>query len=143
MTSSHVIDGKDAAEMLMALLAHVSDQMFVIADELRKKLNVKNASKGCDVRKYRDAFRFDDKAFYDFEAYVEAEMEDGSSICWFVDINCTPLGWEIQRTITRSPVDDVARTFPVVSCPTFPEFAGKLADAMEDFIEAARDSRDH
>ena len=129
----------------MALLAQVSDQMFVVAAGLRKKPNVKSVSKGVDVRKYRDEVRFDDKPFYDFEAYVEAEMEDGCLLSWLVDINCTPLSWEIQRAIIRSPEDDVTRTFPNVSSPTFLEFLRKATDALPDFVEAARsyDFRHH
>ena len=146
MTSSHENDGKEnAAEMLMVLLAHVSDQMFVIADELRKKPSVKRASKGGDVRKYRDSFRFDDKPFYDFEAWVEAEMEGGSVLSWLVDINCTPVGWEMRRAVVRSPEDDATRTFPDVSSATLPEFVGRVSDALEDLVEAARsyDFDDH
>jgi hypothetical protein len=129
---------ENTAETLMSLLVRVSDQMGVIADELRKKPGVKSTSKGCDVRKYRDAFRFEDKPYYDFEAWVEAEMEDGSLLSWLVDINCTPAGWEIRRAITRSPEDDVTRMFPDVSSATFPEFVGRTSDALDDVVEAAR-----
>jgi hypothetical protein len=138
MTSHQNGRKEDAAEMLIALLADVSEQMIIIGDELRKKPSVKSVSRGCDVRKYRDAFRFDDKPFYDFEAWVETEMEGGSALSWLVDINCTPAGWEMQRVIVRSPEDDVTWIFSVVSSPTFLEFAGKVADAMENFLEAAR-----
>ncbi len=139
-------DGKEnAAEMLMVLLAHVSDQMIVIADEIRKKPNVKSVSRGCDVRKYRDAFRFDDKPFYDFEAWVEAELEGGSVLGWLADINCTPVGWEMRRAVVRSAEDDAAMTFPDVSSATLPEFLGRASDALEDLVEAARsyDFDDH
>jgi hypothetical protein len=142
------LGGKEtAAEMLMALLAHVSDQMSVIADELRTKPIVKSAANGCDVRKYSDVLRFGDEPFYDFEAYVEAELEDGSLLCWLVDVNSTPSGWEIIRAVSlvRSSSDDIINTLPEVRASTFPEFVGKVSDAMAQLVEAARsyDFRDH
>jgi len=140
MTYPDEHDGKEnGPETLMALLAHVSDQMSVVADGLRTKSNVKSASRGCDIRKYSDPFRFGGREFYNFDAYVEAELEGGSLLCWLVDINCTPSGWEIERTVhlRRSSGDEI-NTFPVMRAPTFSQFAGRFSEAMAELIEAAR-----
>lgn len=127
-------------EMLMALLADVNDRMIVIATELRQKPPVMKATRGCDVRKYRDDFRFDGAGCYNFETYVEALMPDDSVFCWYVDIRRTPSGWEIARTIShdRSFADGVTTTFPDLSSPAFLEFVGQVNDAMAEFVETAR-----
>jgi hypothetical protein len=140
MTSPYESDGKEsAAEMLMALLADVSDQALVMVDELRTKPGVKNASRGCDVRKISDDSRFGGRTYYGFEAYIEAELKDGSVLCWLVDINCTPSGWEMTRAVrlTRSSGQEVSR-FPAVRAASFAEFAGKVTDAMAELVRAAR-----
>jgi hypothetical protein len=132
-------DGGSAEELrkLMALLARVNDEMIVIANELRTKPAVSEARRGCDLREYRDAFRFDDKAFYAFEAYVEADTRDGYVVSWLVDVNWTPSGWEFQRAICRNR-DDLTTTFPVVRSDSFSEFASKVADPLNEFVESAR-----
>lgn len=130
----------DQLQMLMALLAGVSSDMITIAEEARKKPAVGEARRGCDLRKYRDGFRFDDLAFYAFETYVEADMLDGSLICWLVDVYWTPARWELRRTFSRrddSGEDDIM-TFPDVPADSFVEFVNRVGDAMRAFVESAR-----
>jgi hypothetical protein len=136
----------DPLHMLMALLAGVNSQMITIAEEMRKKSVVINANRGCDLREYRSAFRFDDKAFYAFEAYVEADTREGSLVCWLVDINWTPGGWELHRTmhIRRDrESEDVIETFPTLSSQNFTEFASGVRDAMHGFVESVRSYHHH
>jgi len=101
---------------------------------------VRRARRGCDLREYRDAFRFDGKAFYAFEAYVEADTADTCSASWLIDIDWTPLGWELHRTLCRNrdSGDDVIRTFLVVGSQSLTEFASNVIDAMHEFVESAR-----
>jgi hypothetical protein len=130
----------DQLQGLMALLAGVSSEMITIADEVRKKPAVGEARRGCDLREYRDAFRFEDRAVYAFETYVEADMLDGSLVCWLVDVDWTPVGWELHRTFSRrddSGEDDIM-TFPDVSADRFVEFVNRVSDAMRAFVESAR-----
>src|SRR5690348_1408134 len=118
----------DQLQALMALLASVNGEMITVADEVRKQPAVTEVRRGCDFRKYRDAFRFDDKAFYAFETYVEADTRDGSLLCWLVDVNWTPAGWELNRTATcqSDSSEDVIMEFPMVSSDSFLEFAGEV-----------------
>ena len=130
----------DQLQMLMALLAGVSSDMITIAEEVRKKPVVGEARRGCDLREYRDAFRFDDRAVYAFETHVEADMLDGSLVCWLVDVRWTPAGWELHRTISRrddSGEDDIM-TFSEVSADSFVEFVNRASEAMHAFVESAR-----
>jgi len=136
-------DGGEAAQLqtLMALFANVNQQMIDISIELRKKPEVSQARRESDLREYRDPFRFDNVAFYAFEAVLEVDAQDGSLICWLANINCTPSGWELERAIScrgKNSRDDVITTFPALSSQSFPEFASKVADAICDFIESAR-----
>jgi hypothetical protein len=132
--------GSAQLKMLMALLVRVNGEMIAIADELRKRPVVCQARSGCDFREYRDAFRFDGRAFYAFEAYVEADTLDQGRACWLVDINFTPAGWELHRSVGRDRAtgEDMIRTFPVLSSHGFREFVGKVIEAMNEFVESAR-----
>lgn len=128
-------------QMLMAFLASVNDQMINLAIELRTKPAVKTATRGCDVRKYRDAFRFDDKALYAFEAYLETETHSGYLVCWLVDINCALSGWELNLAITRrrkSEDNDETTTFSEVRAASFAEFVSLVSGTMNAFVESAR-----
>ena len=127
-------------QTLMALLVRVNREMITIADELRKRPVVSRARRGCDLREYRGAFRSDEKAFYAFETYVEADTIDQCRVCWLVDINWMPSGWELHRTVDRDRASEEGanRTFPVLSSHNLREFAGKVIEAMKEFVESAR-----
>jgi hypothetical protein len=127
--------------MLMALLADANEKMMVIASEFRRRPRVTKATSGCDMRKYRDTFRFDAEC-HCFGTYVEVEIEieNGSWVTWLMDVNCTPAGWEISSSVDSD--DDLngddAVDFPTLSSRDFTEFVRQVGEAMENFVEAAR-----
>ena len=87
-----------------------------------------------------DGFRFGGEAFYAFESWLELETVSGHLVCWLADINCTPAGWEIDRTVTRDGTSggDEISPFPRVRSAAFAEFVDLLNEAIESFLDSAR-----
>jgi hypothetical protein len=130
-------DVAGAAELLMAVLAGVNDEMNDLAIELRGRSGVVEVLRESDLRKHRDELRFEDAPCYSFEAYVEANTSDGHWVCWFVIINSTPSGWELDRTVTRSS-DPESGVVDGLKFESFSEFAGKVPGLVKEFAESAR-----
>jgi hypothetical protein len=126
-----------AAELLMAVLAGVRNEMNDLAIELRGRPGVVEVLRESDLRKHRDEFRFEDAPCYSFEAYVEANTSDGHWVCWFVTINSTPSGWELDRTVTRSS-DPESGVVEGLKFESFSEFAGKVPGLVKELAESAR-----
>jgi hypothetical protein len=92
-------DAAIAGTSMLAMLAEVNDLMIEMRFALAARPNVRNATRGCDVRKYEDEFRGPGLKKYSFEAYLEAETEAGDTFCWWLDVWKIATGWEIHRDI--------------------------------------------
>ena len=138
--SSADSDVAQGAELLMAILAGVSEEMNDLVIELRERPGVVETRRGSDLRKYRDEFRFEDKPYDHFGAYVEADTNDGNVLCWFVTINNTPSGWELERIVSRNSDAgyDAVTEFETLTSDSFSEFAGKVPSLVKELAESAR-----
>ncbi|MGJ4923601.1 hypothetical protein ACQR10_24880 [Bradyrhizobium sp. HKCCYLRH2060] len=139
--SSHV--AADAvspqAKTLMTLLASINRDMAKLAHDLRQRPSVAEVRHGCDLREYKDAFRYEDQPFCAFEVYVEADLVDGTARWWLLDVNCTPTRWELSRSITHdSAAGQDTEMLKMLSSPHFTEFAARAPVALFELLELAR-----
>ncbi|MGJ4908437.1 hypothetical protein [Bradyrhizobium sp. HKCCYLS2033] len=136
--SSHVAADavSSQAKTLMTLLASINRDMTKLAHDLRQRLSVTEVRHGCDLREYKDAFRYEDQPFCAFEVYVEADLVDGTARWWLLDVNCTPTGWELSRSITAAGQD--TEMLKMLSSPHFTEFAARAPVALFELLELAR-----
>lgn len=73
-------------------LARSSERLVAFAKQLSKERLVSDVIKGIDCRIY------DGNTIY--EQFVEAKLDNGSSICWWIDIGQRKEQWEIEGTVS-------------------------------------------
>jgi hypothetical protein len=124
---------------LLVALAEINDRMMVIRTDLASNPAIVEATRGSDVRRYRDSFTQQEK--YLFEAYVEAKTRTGHVFWWLVDITRLSEGWIFQRRIGKQAKDgeQIEREFEDRTFESFDELARNGMTLMDDFAESAKD----
>jgi hypothetical protein len=122
----------DASKGAMLLLAYTNDHMILIREILAENSAIATATRGCDVRRYRESCVF--------EAYVEAETYAGAMFSWLLDITLTSTGWTFTRRVAEQTKDgeQVEVEFDDFSSPDLGDLAGSYLDLMTGFEEAAK-----
>lgn len=135
-TTGDLGDGLNRA--LIVLLAETTDGMMALWKTLHSNPMVTNATRGCDVRKYRHPMT-DEEDVYAFEAYVEAETRDGETYCWWLDITLGSSGWELHRDLSKQSRDgaDTVREFEDCKFGSFDELTAKHADLVAELVKSA------
>jgi hypothetical protein len=126
--SSQEIEGAKSA----ILLANINDRMIAIREMLGANPAVASATRGCDVRLYRESCVF--------EAYVEAETRIGVLVSWLLDVTLTSTGWSFERRVAKQTKDgeQVEIEFEDFASPDFSDLAANCLALMAPFEEAAR-----
>ena len=129
-------DGLDGA--LMVLLGETNVGMSALWRTLHHNPMVADATRRCDVRKYRRPMT-DDEDVYTFEAYVEAETRDGEIFCWWLDITWGSSGWELQRDVSKQLKDgeDTVIEFEDRKFGNFDGLAAAHAALLAEFVKSA------
>ena len=129
-------DGPSRA--LFNVLADINIGMMTIWENLTSDPAVINATRGCDIRRYRGFMS--EGEFTSFEAYVEAETRAGAEFCWSLDINQTSLGWTLQRGVSKQTRDgqDPEKEFQDHTFGTFDELANNWSALMTEFVESSK-----
>ncbi len=74
------------------------------------------------------------------ETYVEAELEDGKVICWWLEVGWNREQWRIEPSVLVN--DDhgqrVLKDFPATTLQTLDDFIGQLKEATSDLAAYAR-----
>jgi hypothetical protein len=123
---------------LLVLLAKVNEHMRSIRENLESNPTVVAATRGCDIRRYRD-FMMEEEVHY-FEAYVEAKTHTGDIFCWSLDIILTSQGWKLQRYVGKrtSNKEQPKKEFEDFTFEKFDDLADSCMVLMIDFAESAR-----
>lgn len=122
----------------LAVLAKINEHMMSIRKSAESNPAVVAATRGCDVRRYRDLM-MEEEVHY-FEAYVEATTRTGHMFCWSLDIKQSSRGWELQRRVDRQTSEGGQEElgFNDLTFDNFDELADNYTDAMNEFAESAR-----
>jgi hypothetical protein len=124
---------------LFNVLADVNIDMMTIRQSVASDPAVIDATRGCDIRRYR-AFDSDEE-YPCFEAYVEAETRAGAVFCWSLDIKRTSLGWTFQRQMSERTADGAEpgpeQEFQDYTFATFDDLANNWSALMTEFKESA------
>ena len=119
------------AKNVILLLADINGRMMAIRQTLAARTAVVSATRGCDIRLYRDSCGF--------ESYVEAEISTGAMFNWSLDIMLTSNGWIFQRRVAKQTKDGEDVEIEFADC-LFPDF-GNLTESylvlMTQFEETA------
>jgi hypothetical protein len=96
------------------------------------------ATRGCDVRRYRDLMK--EEEAHCFEAYVEATTHMGEIFCWSLDITLTSLGWKLERRVAKQTSDGEQQKneFEDFTFENFNDLADRYTALTIDFAESAR-----
>jgi hypothetical protein len=94
--------GRDAIS-LFTFLGKINECMIAIRAALGSNAAVCTATRGCDIRKYKDFMQEEEE--YTFESYVEAETINDDLIGWFLDIRLTSSGWRYHTHIGKHTKD--------------------------------------
>jgi hypothetical protein len=79
---------------MIKLLASINDRLRVLLEALDRMDGVMRATRGINVQTYNSGPRF--------EAYVECNLADGSTLAWTLDICENDTGWTVERHVYRS-----------------------------------------
>jgi hypothetical protein len=123
---------------LLPLLSGINDHMMTIRSNLASNPAVVAATRGCDIRRYRD-LAMEEEVHY-FEAYVEATTHTGELFCWSLDVIQTSLGWKFQRNVAKQMNDGEQHKieFEDYVFGNFDDLADNCMALMIDFNESAR-----
>ena len=118
----------EGAEILEAL-AEVSEDLIRVANEHRDRPGVRRITTTTDIRRFASGGAVG--------LVLEAETEDGSVVCWSVDIGWAPQ-WTIGLSVTINDAPEQRRLagFPELQ----PKDSAEARAAMRDLTGAIRTS---
>jgi hypothetical protein len=125
-------------EELLVVLAKINDFMMSIWKDADSNTAVAEATRGCDIRRYRDFMTEEEVEC--FEAYVEAKTHAGEIFIWSLDISLTSLGWKLQRCVASRTKDgeQQEKEFEDFTFDSFDELAKNYGTLMFEFSESAK-----
>ena len=123
---------------LLVILAKINDHMMEIRNNLASNPAVIAATRGCDIRRYRDFMEQDE--VHCFEAYVEAETHMGEIICWSLDITLRSRIWKFQRYVAKQTSDGAQydNEFEDFAFEDFDGLANNCVTLMTEFSQSAK-----
>jgi|SRR5947209_19155544 len=117
---------------LLKEIALGNERLIDLQFEFRSKSGVKTVSHGLDLRKFKDGCLVD--------GYVEVEISDDQSYCWWLELRIEPTGWTIETSILKDHPggQDVIEGFADRRGETLDNLSIELASAIEQLIQSAR-----
>jgi hypothetical protein len=127
------------ASSMLAILAHINNDMIAIRGALDANPATRAATRGCDIRRYRAPGL--DEEMSVFEAYVEVETQTAEIYCWSLDIASTAAGWKCQRRIGKRTKDGemVENEFQDLTFQEFSVLVDNIPHLMREFVDSAKD----
>jgi|SRR5882724_3939880 len=122
----------ESAESIRVLesIAQCNEQFIALSQWLSLSGH-KNVTHDVDCRAYESGTML--------EAYVEAELEDGKVICWWLDISWNRESWRIAASVLVNNDDgqEVLKDFPEKTPGTLNDFVDQLKEASADLVAHA------
>lgn len=120
-----------ASTKLLESIAGSNEQFIALSQWLRSLPEIK-VTRGFECRAYKSGTMI--------EAYVEAEVDENKTVCWWLDVGWNNEQWLIESSVLLN--DDqgqkVLRTFPTRTARSLDDFVTQLAEATEDLTTHAR-----
>lgn len=122
-----------SAESIRVLecIAACNEELISLSQWLHSFADIK-PSRGFDCRAYESGTML--------EAYVEAELDGGKTICWWLDVKWRAQEWSIQSSVSLN--DDqgqrVLKNFPDKTPQTLDDLIKQLQEAASDLAAYAR-----
>ena len=71
------------------------------------------------------------------QVYVDAELKNGKDVCWWLEIYCGPVKWEVHTSVLLNDQmgQFVAREFPIRESTTFTDFLSSLERAGAEIFD--------
>lgn len=85
---------RDSAVTLFEAVASANEKLIEWTVQLRSHSGVAHTSRGMDLRNYRTGSML--------ELWLEAELTDGCTVCWWMDISHGDDGWSISPSVLRN-----------------------------------------
>jgi hypothetical protein len=128
MTLSIDVDSKQAIGLLEAV-ATSNEKLISLSETLQSHPAVVRALRGFDCRYYQTGVMV--------ELYVDAELQNGYAMSWWVDLSWTETNWIIESKIliNRDQGQEVLKEFPDKS----PETLKDLIDQLKETISTLAD----
>jgi hypothetical protein len=114
---------------LLEAVATSNEKLISLSQTLRSHPAVVRVLRGFDCRYYQTGVML--------EWYVDAELQNGYGMCWWVDVSWTEINWIIESriSINRDQNQEVLKEFPGKS----PETLDELINQLKETISALAD----
>lgn len=101
-----------------------------LAEHLRSHFNVLSVKQDINCQQF--------ESYVSLEIYVDAELRNGKSICWLLEIKWTKESWLIETCvlINHNQGQDKLKSFPDKSPETFEEFIAQFNDSTDELTES-------
>jgi len=126
--------GGGEARFLTAIAEH-REAMLQLCRRLREHPRVVEARSGLDVRAYQAPGTV-------LESWVEAEVLDGTVLCWWLELRWEGDRWRIEASVLRNDDggQDTARASPERSLFSLAAFAEELRKATAELTGPASEA---
>jgi hypothetical protein len=116
---------------VLVKIAVINERLIDLAFKFRARPGMKGANHGFDIRRT--------EAGCLVNAFVEAEIDESRSYCWWLEIRFDANGWAIETSILKdqSVGQDIVLAFPQATGETFKEFLEALETSSHDLVESA------
>lgn len=85
----------DTEQKLMGSIAEINETFINASITLRSKSKFKNVHHGFDVRKYHLEYPI-------MEIFIDAEINDNLSYCWWLDVHFNPVCWKVDMSLLKT-----------------------------------------
>jgi hypothetical protein len=120
------------SQHLFKLFAVCNSSMIKIAELIRSKPRVVEVVRSSDIREYGDMLMY--------EAYVDAEFEEGNGFSWGLELSLEANQWVIRAALRQTLSDGqiVVQEHPEFRTESFDEFNQRAIVAINWLIESAK-----
>lgn len=122
------------AKRALEAIALSNERLIDLTVKLRFRSEVTEVLHDLDVRRYESGSTV--------EGYVDAQLQNGKGICWWLEINCDEDKWLFESRVTVSNLrvdegsEDLIR-FEDKTAETLDEFVTSLEKATSELVESA------
>jgi hypothetical protein len=110
----------EGAVAFVRLLARLTEQLIAFAAALRAREGVVSVTRGLEFRHYETGPVV--------ECFLDAELQDGSARCWWIDCQPVETGWVVEASVRRVDAEGQERilALPSRQPPTLEELGEAL-----------------
>ena len=118
----------ESAIKVLSLLAKCTERLISLAEHLRARKEVRSVRREWNIRAYRTGPML--------ETYVEAELNDGRSIAWWLELTWDRRFWRIGYSvrISHDQGEDVLQGFPDLVTENLEGLVEKLELAVSNLV---------